>query len=233
MLCQNWIKNFWVIAEKKNNSELLKKKTLYEVQIEHCSTGQYVIFWNDGEAVTQTEMFFRPLKSEQTDQTPMPLRLWVTDGFGFLQRNTLFNLFNKLDDIISKQLWLFKSCKMSTPRHLRKLYYVIKSFVSKRCWYSEKLVRKISKTCGHCDGNPSKTNNNKGTVNQYCQNNDKLRNPNTFTKRKHELLPIKYYVYITVSPSRKVESELTTWYHKQSCLKLVIQLHMYEDGKNE
>ena len=177
--CQNWIKNFWVISEKKNNnSKLLKKKkkgtTLYEVKMEDCSTGKYVMFWNDGvKQLLKQKCFFRPWQSGQTDQTPMPLRFWFTDGFGSLQRNTLFNLLNKLDDIIGKQLWLFKSSKMSTPRHLRKLHNVNKSFVSKRCWYSEKLVRKISKTCGNCDGNPSKRNKNKGTVNQYCQNNDK------------------------------------------------------------
>ena len=172
--------------------------------------------------------FFPALKSGQTDQTPMPLRLWFTDGFGFLQRNTLFNLLNKLDDIIGKQLWLFKSSKMSTPRHLRKLHYVNKSFVSKRRWYLEKLVRKISKTCGNCDGYPSKTNNNKGTVNQYCQNNDK-ESKHLYKKKARVVTNIKYKNKILCtqhekSPSRKVESELTMWHHKQSCLKLVIQL---------
>ena len=190
--------------------------------MEDSSTGQYVIFWSDGEAVTQTEMFFPALKSGQTDQTPMPLRFWFTDGFGFLQRNTLFNLLNKLDDIIGKQLWLFKSSKMSTPRHLRKLHYVNKSFVSKRCWYSEKLVRKISKTCGNCDGNPSKMNKNKGTVNQYCQNNDK-ESKHLYKKKARVVTNRTLCMHKKVSPSRKVESELSMWHRKQSCLKLIIK----------
>ena len=114
---------------------------------------------------------FSGLEIKTASPNTKPLRF--NDGVSFLQRNTLFNLLNKLDDIIGKQLWLFKSSKMSTPRHLRKLHNVNKSFVSKRCWYCEKLVRKISKTCGNCDGNPSKTNKNTGTVNQYCQNNGK------------------------------------------------------------
>ena len=140
---------------------------------------------------------FSGLEIRTDSPNTKPLRF--NDGVGFLQRNTLFNLLNKLDDIIGKQLWLFKSSKMSTPRHLRKLHYVNKSFVSKRCWYSEKLVRKISKTCGNCDGNPSKTNKNKGTVNQKFQNNDK--ECNHLYKRKARVtnltILIEYYVYNT------------------------------------
>ena len=61
-------------------------------------------------------------------------------------------------------------------------------------------MRKISNACGNCDGNPSKTNNNKGTVNQYYQNNDK-ESKHLYKKKARVVtninILIKNYLYKT------------------------------------